>query len=60
MLRMGVFQDVYMQEGIAMNIQLLKTVIEDAKRDGQTDEYISGLQDALAEIEYQLKTFPWE
>lgn len=57
---MGLFQDVYMQEGIDMNIHLLKEIIERAKNNGAEELYILGLEDALTAIVQQKETFPWD
>lgn len=57
---MGVFQDVYMQEGISMDITLLKKMIEKSKDMGAGAQYILGLEDALKAIIHQKETFPWD
>lgn len=57
---MGAGIDMYIQEGIDMDIALLVRLIEAKKQLNASEEYITGMQDALEAIKYQKKTFPWD
>ena len=56
---MGVGIDMYIQEGIDMDIALLVRLIEAKKQLNASEEYLQGMQDALEAIKHQKKTFPW-
>lgn len=57
---MGVGIDMYMQEGISMDIRLLNQMIVDAQNNDENGEYIRGLIEALNAIIEQKRTFPWD
>lgn len=57
---MGVGIDMYMQEGISMDIRLLNQMIVDAQSNDENGEYIRGLIEALNAIIEQKRTFPWD
>lgn len=56
---MGVGIDMYIQEGIDMDIALLERLIVLERESNASEEYIQGITDALEAIKYQKKTFPW-